>query len=108
VSWADVAAVSAAPPIEEPVRRGRPEASRAPAPSSAGSEQADELVPGRGDFIEHRQFGLCKIDREDDEGGLVLRLPSGVRKTIKLDFMEVGQPRMEGTRRVFPIRPRKR
>lgn len=108
VSWADVAAVSAAPPVfEEPVRRG-PEASRAPALRDTRNEPADELQPQRGDFLEHRQFGLCKIDREDEEGGLVIRLPSGVRKTIKLDFMEVGQPRMEGTRRIFPIRPRKR
>lgn len=109
VSWADVAAVSAAPPvIEEPPRRGRQEASRAPALRDAHHDDPDELQPQRGDFIEHRQFGLCKIDREDEEGGLVIRLPSGVRKTIKLDFMEVGQPRMEGTRRIFPIRPRKR
>ena len=109
VSWADVAAVSAAPPvIEEPVRRGRHEVSRAPALRDTRDEPPDELQPQRGDFLEHRQFGLCKIDREDEEGGLVIRLPSGVRKTIKLDFMEVGQPRMEGTRRIFPIRPRKR
>lgn len=109
VSWADVAAVSAAPPvIEEPVRRAQRESSRAPALRDTRHEVPDELLPQRGDFIEHRQFGLCKIDREDDEGGLVIRLPSGVRKTIKLDFMEVGQPRMEGTRRIFPIRPRKR
>lgn len=108
VSWADVAAVSAAPPVHEPAPE-RPSAGRArPAAPRRRAEALDEVVPERGDFLDHRQFGLCKIDREDDEGGLVIRLPSGVRKTIKLDFMEVGQPRMEGTRRVFPIRPRKR
>lgn len=109
ISWADVAAVSAAPPVPEPPRRERPAARERPAiPTPPRVEEPDELFPQRGDFLDHRQFGLCKIDREDDEGGLVIRLPSGVRKVIKLDFMEVGQPRMEGTRRVFPIRPRKR
>jgi hypothetical protein len=67
-----------------------------------------EPQPEKGDFIEHRQFGLCRIDREDEDGGLIIRLPSGVRKVIKLDFMEVGQPRIEGTRRIFPVRPRRR
>lgn len=117
VSWADVAAVSAAPPVHEPPRRARSTPSAEPAfraslpDRRAPAEDVyddDELQPQKGDFIDHRQFGLCKIDREDEEGGLIIRLPSGIRKTIKLDFMEVGRPRMEGTRRVFPIRPRRR
>ncbi len=118
VSWADVAAVSAAPPVEPPRResRARPASEDAPRrPStipdqrkSHVEEMLEEPHPQKGDFIEHRQFGLCKVDREDEDGGLMIRLPSGVRKTIKLDFMEVGQPRMEGTRRVFPVRPRRR
>jgi predicted DNA-binding protein with PD1-like motif len=114
VSWADVAAVSAAPEVAyAPPRRERAESPGArppPIPDKRQmfSSELDEPVPGRGDFVQHRQFGLCKIDREDKDGGLVIRLPSGVRKTIKLDFMEVGQPFDEGGRRVFPIRPRKK
>lgn len=65
-------------------------------------------MPQKGDWIDHRQFGVCRVDREDEDGGLVIRLPSGVRKTIKLDYMEVGRPRAEPNRRVFPLRPRKR
>ena len=112
VSWADVAAVSAAPEVAyTPARRERAEAPGAKPPPIPDKRQAysaelDEPVPVRGDFIQHRQFGLCKVDREDKDGGLVIRLPSGVRKTIKLDFMEVGQPFDDGGRRVFPIRPR--
>ena len=67
-----------------------------------------EPVPQKGDWIDHRQFGLCKVDGEDEDGGLKIRLPSGVRKIIKLDFLEVLPPRHEGDRKVFPIRPRKR
>ena len=118
VSWADVAAVSAAPPVEAPPARSKRKAGRGsrepafrPAPIPDKRRDADfldEPHPQKGDFIEHRQFGLCKIDRENDDGGLMIRLPSGVRKVIKLDFMEVGRPRMEGTRRVYPVRPRRR
>lgn len=120
VSWADVAAVSAAPPVVERPRRERPRGrppSAPPAPfrpppipdKRRGDDEAfEEHLPQKGDFIEHRQFGLCKIDREDEEGGLVIRLPSGVRKVIKLDFMEVGAPRHEGGRTIFPVRPRRR
>lgn len=120
ISWADVAAVSAAPPVVERSRRER-QRPAPPAPTPAfrpppiperprTSDVAilEEPMPQKGDWIEHRQFGLCKIEREDDEGGLVIRLPSGVRKTIKLDFMEVGQPREEGGRTIYPVRPRRR
>ena len=58
--------------------------------------------------MQHRQFGLCKVEKEDGSGGIVIKLQSGVRKTIKLAYLEVGSPRQEGGRRVFPIRPRKR
>lgn len=108
ISWADVAAVSAAPPVSEPPRLERPSRQRPTPPAPSRYEEPEEYYPERGDYLDHRQFGLCRIDREDDEGGLIIRLPSGVRKVIKLDFMEVGKPRMEGSKRVFPIRPRKR
>lgn len=126
VSWADVAAVSAAPEVARPVAREPEPAPRKrkkkkreapvgfkppPLPEKRKTSEAefmDEPIPEKGDFIQHRQFGLCKVEKEDGEGGIVIKLPSGVRKTIKLDYMEVGQPRMEGTRRVFPIRPRRR
>ncbi|HJL20302.1 MAG TPA: DNA-binding protein [Sandaracinaceae bacterium LLY-WYZ-13_1] len=125
VSWADVAAVSASPEVDAPPKRrqkGRAKRARGaqpptpafeppPMPSTADEPDDvydDEPTPEKGDFIQHRQFGQCKVDREDGRGGLVIKLPSGVRKTIKLDYMEVGQPRMEGRKRVFPIRPRKK
>lgn len=68
----------------------------------------DEPNPSKGEYVDHRQFGLCRVDGEDDEGGLKIRLPSGVRKVIRLDFMEVLPPRFEGDRTIYPLRPRKR
>lgn len=68
----------------------------------------DEPVPVKGDYVDHRQFGVCRVEGEDEDGGVKIRLPSGVRKTIKLDFLEVLPPRHEGDRKVFPLRPRKR
>jgi len=123
VSWADVAAVSAAPEVArqpEPAAPPKKRKKRREAPvgfkppplpekkRTSESEFMDEPIPEKGDFIQHRQFGLCRVDKEDGEGGIVIKLPSGVRKTIKLDYMEVGQPRMEGNKRVYPIRPRRR
>lgn len=74
------------------------------APSAADAEP----TPKKGDWIEHRQFGLCRVDGVDVEGGLLVRLPSGTRKTIHLETLEVLSPRFEGERRIFPLRPRLR
>lgn len=105
VSWADVAAVSAAP---VPPKRASERPNVADRRRRAEEEFLTAPLPERGDFIDHQQFGVCRVDREDEEGGLVIRLPSGVRKTIKLDFMEVGTARHDGGRRIFPVRPRRR
>lgn len=87
VSWATVAAVSNATP-----------------------RTADEpsLEPRKGDWVEHRQFGLCRVEGEDPDGGTRVRLPSGSRKVLRLDVMEVLPPRREADRVVFPVRPRSR
>jgi uncharacterized protein len=87
LSWAAVAAVSEAAPR---VRDDEPR------------------EPKRGDFVEHRQFGLCRVEGEDPDGGTRVRLPSGARKVLRLDVMEVLPPRREADRVVFPVRPRAR
>ncbi len=78
----------------------------APPPVEDASEP--EPVPVAGDYISHKQFGLCRVDGEDDEGGVVIRLPSGIRKSIRLDVMRVMPMQMDGDRRVFPVEPRRR
>lgn len=68
----------------------------------------DEPHPKKGDWIEHRQFGLCRIDNESVDGGLLIRMPSGTRKVVHLEYLEVLPPRFEGERRIFSVRPRRR
>ncbi|MFW6067115.1 MAG: PPC domain-containing DNA-binding protein [Myxococcota bacterium] len=123
VTWAQVADVSggvasaAAPPAAHVPRRRRgpkgggklpPVPSPDPLPQRRRMSEEEFLEtrhPERGDFIDHRQFGVCRVEGEDAEGGLRIRLPSGVRKVIRLDFLEVLAPYEDGGRRVYPVRP---
>lgn len=97
--WAQVAAVSAEVERVQPLKSAK----------IAHDELDDAILePKKGDWVEHRQFGLCRVDGEDAEGALVIRLPSGQRKHIKLDVLEVLPPRHDSDRRIFPLRPRVR
>lgn len=97
--WAQVAAVSAEVERVQPLKTAK----------IAHDELDDAILePKKGDWVEHRQFGLCRVDGEDAEGALVIRLPSGQRKHIKLDVLEVLPPRHDSDRRIFPLRPRVR
>jgi predicted DNA-binding protein with PD1-like motif len=103
VTWEQIAALSATSQPREP------EVEKKLTPRTAqisDDELFDEPIPGVGDMIEHRQFGRCRVDREDDEGGLTLRLPNGVRKVIKIDFFSV-ELRFDGEEKIYVLRPRK-
>lgn len=106
VSWADVARASAhvEPPAPPPTSRR----SHEPPPRLEATVEHRGPAPDKGDFVQHVQFGLCKVERTDGRGGIVIKLPSGVRKKLRLDFMDVGRPRRDEGRRVFPVRPRSR
>jgi len=58
--------------------------------------------------VRHPKFGLCKIERRTGEDSVSIKLPSARRTTLKLSFLEVGEPRMEGERYVFPLEPRRK
>lgn len=112
VSWADVAKASAVVeampeppprPARAPVRPHEPP----PRPEPAAPRHHGP-TPDKGDFVQHVQFGLCKVEKADGRGGITIKLPSGVRKKLRLDFMDVGRPRRDDGRRVFPVRPKKR
>jgi predicted DNA-binding protein with PD1-like motif len=79
-----------------------------PEKKRGAAEEADEPVLEPGDWVAHKQFGLCRVDGEDAEGALVIRLPSGVRKSIRLDFLRVLPAHEQDGRRVFPLEPRRR
>lgn len=70
----------------------------------------EEPIPQVGDFVDHRQFGLCRVDGEDEDGGLIIRLSSGARRTIKLDYLRVLPSRVDDAngRKIFPLEPKKK
>ncbi|MGF1466136.1 MAG: hypothetical protein ACFCGT_08370, partial [Sandaracinaceae bacterium] len=87
---------------------GPPELSPAPPPEKRTTGVLSEHYPDKGDYIEHRQFGVCRVEREDEAGGVLIRLPSGRRKTIKLEVMEILEPRIDGDKLIYPVRPKRR
>jgi hypothetical protein len=127
LTWAQAAAVSeaarAVPARHAPSKLGRPTRPRVessvplprvdPIPTSRDRavepEYLEEPVLERGDHVSHKQFGLCKIERVDDDGALRVKLLSGQRKEIKLDPFTVQGPRLDGAgRRVFDLVPRRK
>ncbi|MCB9633003.1 MAG: hypothetical protein H6721_12850, partial [Sandaracinus sp.] len=123
LTWAQVAAVSESartPPPRPTKLRSRPRVEpTVPLPRvesiptsrdrAVEPEYLDEPMPERGDHVSHKQFGLCKVERIDDDGGLRVKLPGGQRKQIKLDPFVVQGPRTDGAgRRVFDLVPRRK
>ncbi len=69
----------------------------------------DEPFPGEGDYIDHRQFGICLIERIDEEGAARILLPTKKRKQINLDIFDVSPPQLdEDGRVIFKVRPAKK
>ena len=69
-----------------------PEALRAVVPTKVrrGEEILyEDPIPEPGDYLEHPQFGLCAVEGDDVDGAMFIRIPSGSRKSIKLDFLQV-------------------
>ncbi len=66
----------------------------------------DEPIPEVGEYIDHRQFGICKIESMEEDGGVMLRMPDKRKKLIKLDVLQVLEPRIEGNKIIYPVRPR--
>jgi len=94
VSWAHVAAASAPSP--------------APLPPRKRVDRSDQPILEIGDWVDHKQFGVCRVDGEDGEGATLIRMANGARKAIRLDFMDILPPRFDGERRTYPLSPRKR
>lgn len=120
ISWAAAAAASeaasVAPVVEVVKARGRSHKPAAPAfvPDPIPERRKrvddfdDEPILERGDWVSHKQFGLCHVDKVTEDGAVVIKLESSRRKTIKLDYMLVGEPRHDGGRTIYPLTPRKK
>ncbi len=79
-------------PVPQPVRRPR-----------KASLDLDEPYPEPGDWLDHFRLGRCRVVADDPEGGMQLVLPSGARRTIHLDRLEVSLVE-DGEERVFRVR----
>ena len=66
----------------------------------------DEPEIEAGDYVDHKQFGICKVTRVSDDGALLIKLPTGRTKQIKLTVLEVLPAREDTKRRIYPLRPR--
>lgn len=127
--WAQAAAVSAAAqsapvaaPAPAPVvgRRKKlrrkemkssvplPEKKPIPKASERRGSFVDQPLPDVGDYVDHKQFGVCEVRSIDDEGALVIRTKQGRRRRLVLDVFDVLEGRIEDDKIIYPIRPRKR
>lgn len=81
-----------------------------PLPSAGASSEPDLWSPSEpevGDWLEHPQYGLCQVQDRMEDDSLIVRLPSGALKTLRLDYFRLSSPRKHGPQRVFSIRPRR-
>ncbi|MEM1416688.1 MAG: DUF296 domain-containing protein [Myxococcota bacterium] len=69
----------------------------------------DEPLIEAGELVDHRQFGRCLVERVTDDGGLMIKLPNGRRRLIRLDVLEVQEPTEDDEGRlVYPLRPKRK
>ena len=85
-----------------------PEKKPIPKASSRRSSFVDQPLPEVGDFVHHKQFGVCEVRSIDDEGALVIRTKQGRRRRLVLDVFDVLEGRIEDDKVIYPLRPRKR
>jgi predicted DNA-binding protein with PD1-like motif len=67
---------------------------------------ATAVVPQRGDFVDHRQFGRCLVVRVDDEH-ISLRKPDGRIVQLGLPILEFSQKGAEGEAAVYDVQVRR-
>ncbi len=80
------------------------------APLAKVDDDDEDHWPSVHDYIDHKSFGLCRVEKLDDEGNAWLKSASGGRRRrIKLDVMQVLAPiRHADGKKVFPVVPRKK
>jgi len=110
-SWAAVAAASEEAEKDEELRASW-------AAVAAASERAETkaarvappeggYVPARGEYIEHKVFGICRVEAVKPDGTMIVKLETGRRKPLKLDAFEVLPPRQGTERVIYPVRIRR-
>ncbi len=85
-----------------------PKAAPLPKASSRRDDFVHEPIPEEGDWVHHRQFGVCEVLSMDDDGGMTLRLANGRKRRVILDVFRVLEPRIEDDKIIYPLQPRRR
>ncbi|MCZ6807467.1 MAG: DUF296 domain-containing protein [Deltaproteobacteria bacterium] len=95
--------------VAAPAAENRPITWALAAQASAGAEPAvaREYKPARGEWLDHPKFGVCKIEGLSGDGVCIIKLPDARRKKIQIGALQILAPRQEGTRRIFPVRPKR-
>ena len=78
----------------------------AQASSVAEPVEARQYMPARGEWLDHPKFGLCKVEGLSGDGVCFIKLPDARRKKIQIGALQILAPRHDGTRRIFPVRPK--
>jgi predicted DNA-binding protein with PD1-like motif len=68
----------------------------------------EDPIPERGSYLDHPQLGRCFVIDEDGNGDIVIRLPSGGHRTLKLELMRVEGPEQDEDDLVYQVRPKGR
>lgn len=88
-------------PQERDLSALKPKAKLKRAPRKSAPE--DDHMPQAGEWVEHRQFGLCLVRAVDGDGGLTITPEGGRTKRIKLTVLRAEAPRVEGKRVIYPL-----
>ena len=123
ITWAKAASVSTTPAFspkkKKRAKRIHEQVSTVPLPPKQTIPKAaerpkkdafyEEQIPEEGDYIKHRQLGLCLvIDPDDGEGSMIVKLEDGRRKRVVLDVFHVLEPLIEDDRIIYPLQPKKK
>ena len=74
--------------------------------SSGMAPPSEGATPTKGDWLEHPKFGLCRIDGLSGDGVCIIKLADARRKKIQIGALEILAPRNDGSRLIFPVRPK--
>lgn len=85
----------------------------APPPLRKPPEEADAsdlyvLEMEVGDYLEHPRFGKCRILAAHEDDKVTIRLDNGKHVDLSLSVLRVLPPKMQGSRKVFPVELRRR
>jgi predicted DNA-binding protein with PD1-like motif len=76
-------------------------------PRRGGPTKGGGLVPARGEFIDHKVFGVCRVEAVKPDGTMIIKLETGRRKQLKLDALEILEPKTGGSRVIYPVQMRR-